>query len=148
MVTVQNIFDMAMDLMDEADADDGSTSTMDTTEYKFRTISILNAGIQILYPYSSNYDRYTENIAGRPMRPDAATLFQDSRKAPEFDQEIPLDDTLALGLLPFYLASFLRATEDMDFSNRMMSEFNRAFIQLRDTSLAEFEQITPRYGLF
>lgn len=142
MVDVQQIFDMAMDLMDEADENSGSTDTMDTKEYKIRTISILNSGIQVLYPYSSNFNR---TGTGRPV---AEPLMADNRKEPEFSQMIPIDDALSLALLPFYLASLLRAGEDSEFSARMMNEFNRAFYDLRANLPGEFEQIVPAYGLY
>lgn len=142
MVTVQEVFDMAMDLMDEQDESTGSTSTADTREYKLRTISILNMAIPALYPYSSTYDR---NTTGRPA---ATPLYSYDRSAPEFDQVIPLDDVLCLGLLPFYLASMLRSGEDTEFSMRMMTEYNNAFALIRDKMLSSFEQIDTPYGLF
>lgn len=142
MVDIQQIFDMAMDLMDEADETSGSTDTMDTKEYRIRTISILNSGIQLLYPYSSNCDR---TVAGRPY---AEPLVADERKEPDFSQILPIDDALCLALLPFYLASLLRAGEDGEFSARMMNEFNRAFAELRSAVPAQFEQIIPAYGLY
>ncbi len=142
MVDVQKIFDMAMDLMDEADENTGSTDTMDTKEYKIRTISILNSGIQIIYPYSSNFERIGKS------RPVAEVLLQEDRGAPDFTQAIGIDDALSLALLPFYLASLLRAGEDAEFSARMMNEFNRAFYEIRANMPGEFEQIIPAYGLY
>jgi len=138
--TVQDIFDMAMDLMDEQDETTGSTETVDTKEYKLRTISILNAAIPALYPYSSNFDRTA------PGRPAAPPLDAFDRKNPDFTQEIPLDDALCRGLLPFYLASLLRSSEDTEFSMRMMTEYNNAFTLLRDKIPAEFEPIVSPYG--
>lgn len=142
MVEVQQIFDMAMDLMDEADETTGSTDTMDTKEYRIRTISILNSGIQLLYPYSDTYDR---GVSGRPY---AEPLFSDVRSEPDFTQMIPIDDAMCLALLPFYLASLLRAGEDGEFSARMMNEFNRAFAELRNHMPRDFEKITPAFGLY
>ena len=43
MVSVQQVFDMAIHLMDEQNESTGATVTVDTQEYKFRTISILNS---------------------------------------------------------------------------------------------------------
>jgi hypothetical protein len=142
MVTVQQIFDAAMDLMDEQDETTGSTGTMDTREYKLRTISILNIAIPALCPYSSNY---TLSKGGRPT---ASPLFADDRREPDFEQRIPLDDALCWGLLPFYLASLLRSGEDAEFSMRMMTEYNNAFVLIRDKVPAEFEAISTPYGLF
>lgn len=142
MVTVQQIFDAAIDLMDEQDESTGATKTTDTREYELRTISILNTVMPALYPYSSNYDRTA------PGRPCATPLVAENRREPDFTQAIPLDDALCWGLLPFYLASLLRSSEDTEFSVRMMTEYNNAFANIRDKLPAEFEPIPTPYGLF
>lgn len=142
MVTVQEIFDAAMDLMDEQNESTGSTDTVDTREYRLRTISILNTAIPVLYPYSSNY---TREPFGRPMQP---VIYGDNRGAPDFEQILPLDDALCWALLPFYLASMLRSGEDTEFSMRMMTEYNNALASIRDLVPAEFEAISTPYGLF
>lgn len=51
-MTVQQVFDMAIHIVDEQSESTGATITVDTEEYKFRTISILNAVIPRLFPYS------------------------------------------------------------------------------------------------
>ena len=142
MVTVQKIYDAAIDLMDEQDETSGSTQTRDTREYEVRTISILNIALPVLYPFSSNCDR---SLPGRPM---PAPLLADNRREPDFTQEIPLDDALCWALLPFWLASLLRSGEDTEFSMRMMTEYNNALASIRDLVPAEFEAITTPYGLF
>ena len=60
MVTVQEIFDMAIHLMDEQRETDGSTVTVDTSEYKYRTISILNTVIPRVFNYSTGKLRLQE----------------------------------------------------------------------------------------
>lgn len=142
MVKVQQIFDAAIDLMDEQNETTGATVTADTLEYKLRTISILNTAIPALYPYSSNYDRTM------PGRPCADPLRAESRREPDFNQVIPLDDALCWALLPFYLASMLRFSEDTEFSMRMMTEYNKALADLKNKLPAEFEPITMPYGGF
>lgn len=142
MVTVQQIFDAAIDLMDEQNEQNGSTGTVDTREYQFRTISILNTAIYQLYPFSSGVDN-----AG-PGRPCAPALLALSRSEPDFTQVLPLDDTLCWSLLPFYLASLLRAGEDTEFSMRMMTQYNNALMSVRDNLPASFEPISTPYGTF
>lgn len=142
MVTVQQIFDAAIDLMDEQDETTGSTSTVDTREYEVRTISILNIAIPTLYPYSNNCVR---TGSGRPK---SKQLLADDRSEPDFEQTIPLDDALCWALLPFWLASLLRSGEDTEFSMRMMTEYNNALSSIRDLVPAEFEAISTPYGLF
>lgn len=142
MVTVQDIFDAAMDLMDEQDPSTGSTATMDTEEYVFRTISILNTALPLLYPYSSNCDRSGTG------RPGAVQLLALDRANPDFAQAIFLDDDLCWGLLPFWLASMLRSGEDTEFSMRMMTEYNNALASIRNLVPSQFEPIATPYGLF
>jgi DNA/RNA endonuclease G (NUC1) len=48
--------------MDEQSERSGETLTVDTQEYKFRTISILNNIIPVLYPYSDTYDKYAVSV--------------------------------------------------------------------------------------
>lgn len=142
MVTVQEIFDAAIDLMDEQNETTGATVTADTLEYKLRTISILNAAIPALYPYSSKYD------STKSKRPSARALMNDNRSNPDMEQSIPLDDDLCWGLLPFWLASLLRSSEDTEFSMRMMTEYNKSLADLKDKRPAEFESISMPYGGF
>ena len=97
MVTVQEIFDMAIHLMDEQRETDGSTVTVDTSEYKYRTISILNTVIPRVFKYSTQYDR--DGGQNVPI------LVNYDYKNPDFDQPVGLDDMLALALLPPYLAA-------------------------------------------
>lgn len=137
-MTVQQIFDMAIHLMDEQSESSGETSTVDTQEYKFRTISILNTVIPALAPYSEK--PWNSRIA--------ALLYPGSYKEPRMEQDIPLDDTLCCTLLPYYLAAQLLSGENEDLAAWFMSRYQTAFLDLRHKNPAEFESITPVYGLF
>lgn len=137
-MTVQKIFDMAIHLMDEQNESTGATETVDTEEYKFRTISVLNGVIPALRPYSE-----------KPWKDrTAAILYVEDYKNPRFNQDIPLDDTLCLALLPLYLAAMLLSGENEELSALFMNRYERAFLDLRNKLPAEFEPITPVYGLF
>lgn len=139
MATVQQIFDMAIHLMDEQNESTGETTTVDTQEYKFRTISILNSVIPALAPYSE------KPWKGR----DAAILYAGNRKNPRFEQTIPsLDDTLCFAVLPYYLAGQLLAGENEELASWFMSRYREVFFDLRSKVPAEFETIKPVYGLF
>jgi hypothetical protein len=142
MVTVQQVFDMAIHLMDEQSENNGSTVTVDTQEYKYRTISILNSVIPALYPYSGNYD------AGEPGRPTAKILTCEEYRNPDFTQEIALDDTLCLSLLPYYLAAQLLSGENEALAAWFMNRYRESFADLRDMVPAEFEAISTPYGGF
>lgn len=140
MVTVQQVFDMAIHLMDEQNESTGATGTVDTNEYKYRTISILNSVIPALYPFSGNYDPGT---AGRPV---PAVLAAADYKNPDFTQQIDLDDTLCLAVLPYYLAAQLLAGENEALAAWFMNRYREAFRDLSRLIPSEFEQIPSPYG--
>ncbi len=142
MTTVQQVFDIAIHMMDEQSESSGSTATADTREYSLRTLSILNGVLPSLYPFS---DTCLYPDAGRPACP---TLTQSSHSSPDFTQIIPLDDTLALGVLPYALASHLLAGENEELSAWFMNRYNQAFVDLRNKVPAAFEPIPTPYGLF
>mgnify|MGYP003300367409 CR=1 FL=1 len=142
MVTVQQIFDMAIHLMDEQNESNGGTNTVDTQEYKFRTISILNSVIPALYPYSGNYD---SQGTGRPM---PAILLVNEYRNPDFEQEVDLDDVLCLTVLPYYLAAQLLSAENEVLSAWFMNRYRETFNDLRNRIPADFEKISTPYGLF
>lgn len=142
MVTVEQVFDMAIHLMGEQEDSTGITQTDDTAEYRSRTISILNAVIPALYPFS---DDYRSAGSGRPPVPTLAVLADpDAALA----QPVPLDDTLALGVLPYALAAHLTATEDEELSAWFMQRYTIAFSDLRTRMPGTFQPITAPYGYF
>lgn len=142
MTTVQQVFDMAIHLMDEQNESNGATKTSDTQEYRLRTISILNVIMPGLYPYSDNYDR---EAPGRPVVP---PLLVPDYANPDFTQLIPIDDVLAMGILPYALAAHLLVGEDDEKSAWMMARYNAMFADLRDKIPGEWEQIPLPYGAF
>lgn len=142
MVTVQQVYDIAIHLMDEQNETNGATVSADTAEYKYRTISILNTAIPALYPYSGNYS------AGTKGRPSARQLYADDYANPDMEQPIPLDDTLALACLPYYLASLLLSSENDSLSVQFMNHYRIALADLKTKIPADFEQIKAPYGLF
>lgn len=142
MVTVQQVYDMAIHLMDEQSESNGDTVTTDTAEYKFRTISILNSAIPLLYPYSGNYS------AGTSGRPSCRQLYYDDYADPDFEQTIPLDDTLSLSCLPYYLAAMLISSENDTLANWFMTQYRVALNDLRAKVPADFVSISMPYGGF
>jgi hypothetical protein len=142
MVTVQQVFDMAIHLMDEQNETTGATETVDTKEYKYRTISVLNSVIGALYPFSGNYKT---SASGRPA---PMALIVDDYKNPDFEQVVPLDDVLSLAVLPYYLAAQLLSAENEALSAWFMNRYREAFNDLRNRIPAEFERISTPYGTF
>lgn len=142
MTTIQQVFDIAIHMMDEQSESSGSTSTADTQEYRLRTLSILNGILPSLYPYS---DTCVYPDTGRPICP---PLIQGSHSNPDFTQNIPLDDTLAMGVLPYALASHLLAGENQELSAWFMQQYLQSFADLRNKIPSAFESIPTPYGLF
>ena len=128
--------------MDEQNETTGATETVDTKEYKFRTISILNSVIGALYPFSGNYE------AGESGRPTPTPLLADKYNAPDFTQAIGLDDVLSMTVLPYYLAAQLLSAENEALSAWFMNRYREAFNDLRNRIPAEFERISTPYGTF
>lgn len=144
MITVQQVFDTAIYMMDEQYETNGITETTDTKEYKFRTLAVINSLLPQLYPYSDNYDT---SGTGRPVCPQLK-LPTETTPQLDFTQEIPLDETLALGVLPYGLAAHLLASEDMELSAWFLNRYNQAFADLRSKIPGSFEPIVAPYGLF
>ena len=143
MTTVQQIFDMAIHLMDEQHEITGVTATVDTEDYKHRTISILNSVIPSLYIYSDNYKSKATGKRGIPTM-----LYAEDYNNPEFEQSIPLDDVLSYSLLPYYLAAQLLSGENGDLAAWFMSRYREALVDIRNKIPGEFEPIPTPYGLF
>lgn len=95
-----------------------------------------------LYPYS---DTYSASAPGRPVPP---LLQADSYRSPDFDQEIPLDEALAVGVLPYGLAFHLLATENLELANVFRSLWMGALADLKSKQAAAWEPIATPYGLF
>lgn len=138
MVTVQNIFDMAIHILDEQSESTGATKTSDTDEYRFRTISILNSAIPVLWPFSESYD----------PEEDVPVLDADDYKNPDLDQIVEIDDRLALSVLPYFLAAKLIQTENESLAALCMTQYREAFQDLRTRGKGTFERIQTSYGYF
>lgn len=70
----------------------------------------------------------------------------DSYENPDFEQSIPLDDTLALAVLPYKLAAQLLSAENVEMAAWMRNEGENAFLDIRNKVPASFEPITCPYG--
>lgn len=137
MVTAQDVFDIAIHLMDEQDETTGATTTTDTREYKLRAIPIMNSIIPGLYPFSSTYD---------PTIGFYEPLVMEDYRDPDLSQPIPLDDSLSLAVLPYYLAAQLLSVENESLASWMKNQGAMAFNDLRNRVPASFEKIDTPYG--
>lgn len=138
MTTVQQIFDMAIHLMDEQSETNGKTQTTDTTEYKYRTISILNTLLPMICLCAWQGD-----VRGTPF-----LVEPDDHKNPNFDQYVMIDDWLAKGVLPYGLAAHLLASENEELSDWFMKRFQLSLVEFREFRPERFEPIATPYGLF
>lgn len=128
------VFDKAIHLMDEQNELNGETRTVDTKEYQYRTLSILNVLRNELYPFS---DTFEAGVNGKRVIPPLLTSF---------DQPIDLDDAIAQSVLPYGLAAHLLLGEN----DAMASFFNQRYDELKYTigarKPAVWEDIPSPFG--
>jgi hypothetical protein len=75
-------------------------------------------------------------------------LSADDYQNPDFEQLMPLDDTLSLACVPYYLAAQLLSGENENLAAWFMNRYRETFADLRDMVPAEFEAISTPYGGF
>lgn len=132
--TAQQVFDIAMGMMDEV-SDRGETVTADTTEYLNRTLFILNALRGELYPYSDTWE--LEEEGERPI----------ARLIESLDSNIPLDDYICQTVMPYGLAAHLLLDENpssASFFNQRYEELKAGLARGLPTMSADIEDI---YGV-
>lgn len=132
--TAQQVFDMAMNLMDEINESTGATDTADTREYKNRTIAILNILRMECFPASDTY--LVTQPGKRPVCPEI----------PDFQTPIGLDDGICQGVLPYGLAAHLLLDENPDVASYFSQRYAELLEQYRNRLPAEAEDIAQLYG--
>lgn len=132
--TAQKVFDIAMSLMDEVNENSGATDTVDTKEYKQRTLLILNALRGELFPYSDTY-RTAEN-GKRPICPPIMS----------FADVIMLDDFLCQSIMPYGLAAQLLLNEDAASASFHQQRYEELLLRYGRGVPQESEAITDVYG--
>lgn len=136
-VTVQDIFDIAIHLMDSQNESTGSTDTADTKEYKLRTISLLNSVLDRAYPYSDNYREAVTKANGK--RPVCPKVF-------EFTDAVELDERVCTGALPYGLAGLLLLEEDPSRANFLWQTFLEQLELCRQSLPAVVGEVEDVYG--
>lgn len=134
-ITVQEIFDIAIRLMDAQNESTGSTDTADTKEYNLRTVSLLNSVLDKAYLYSDNY---REAVTGgkRPICP----------KVTSMTDEVQLDEAICTAALPYALAGLLLLEEDPTRANFFMQMFEEMLEQCRKGLPAVESTVEDVYG--
>ena len=133
--TVQWVFDRAMALMDELNSSTGSSETSDTTEYKVRTIPILNILRNECYPASDTFAASTDGK--RAICPEMTSMTD----------IIYLDDALAQGVLPYGLAAHLLLDENPSSASFFQQRYEELLKFFRSNLPASgSEDIEDLYG--
>lgn len=87
MTTAEEVFTMAIHLMDQQNDATGAAAGREVGVYRTRALSVMNAVLPALRPYS---DEGTAG-AGRPV----------CGRSQTFTRRCPVDDGLARGVLPY-----------------------------------------------
>lgn len=133
--TVQDIFDIAVRLMDAQNGSTGSTDTADTREYRLRTPSLLNSLLDRAYPASDTYPG-TED-GRRPVCP----------KVTEMTDEVGLDGRICIGVLPYGLAGLLLAEENPALAGFFWQTFLEQLEEARRGVAGRCSGVEDVYGI-
>ena len=134
MTTAQEVFELAMSLMDELNESTGAAVTADTREYMHRTVPILNILRGELYPYS---DTYVDIEPGKRPIPARLTKIEDV---------IDLDDYICQSVLPYGLAAHLLMQEDLTSANYFQQRYEELKRMLEKGLPTVSEDIEDVYG--
>ena len=128
-LSVQGVFDKAMYLIDAQNESTGSTENSDTTEYKVRTLGILNNLIDDVYPAS---DTFAISEDGKRPALDDLTSFSD---------EIKMDPYIVRSVLPCGLAAKLLSEENPTLADFFWQLYEQRLAKAREGVPASFESI-------
>ena len=128
-LNVQGVFDKAMYLIDAQNESTGSTDNSDTTEYKVRTLGILNNLIDDAYPAS---DTFAIGEDGKRPALDDLTSFSD---------EIKMDPYIVRSVLPCGLAAKLLSEENPTLADFFWQLYEQRLAKARAGVPASFESI-------
>lgn len=128
-LSVQGVFDKAMYLIDAQNESTGSTDNSDTTEYKVRTLGILNNLIDDVYPAS---DTFAISEDGKRPALDDLTSFSD---------EIKMDPYIVRSVLPCGLAAKLLSEENPTLADFFWKLYEQRLAKAREGVPASFESI-------
>lgn len=134
MTTAEEVFTMAIHLMDQQNDATGAAAGREVGVYRTRALSVMNAVLPALRPYSDG----GASGEGRPV----------CQPLTDFQQAVPVDDTLSRGVLPYGLAAHLLAGEDEDLSLWFQSQYAVRLAELRGQVPGRWEPISMPYGAF
>ena len=134
MTTAQEVFELAMSLMDELNESTGAAITADTREYMHRAVPILNILRGELYPFSDTY--VVIEPGKRPI----------STRLTKIEDVIDLDDYICQSVLPYGLAAHLLMQEDLTSANYFQQRYEELKRMLEKGLPTVSEDIEDIYG--
>lgn len=134
MNTVQDVFDIAVRLMDAQNESTGVADTADTKEYRLRTPSLINSILDRVYPIS---DTLTVPLPGK--RPIAA-------KVEAMTDTLDLDERICTGVLPYGLAGLLLTEEDPQRADFFWQTFLEQIHYCTVSLPSEIQSVEDVYG--
>ena len=134
MNTVQDVFDIAIRLMDAQNESTGSTETADTKEYRVRTPPLLNSILDRAYPASDNWPE--AEARKRPVCP----------KVTAMTDVIGLDERIGTGILPYGLAGLLLTEENPVLANFFWQTFLEQLDEAKRGVPSGIDSIEDVYG--
>lgn len=135
MATVQEIFDIAIRLMDAQNESTGSTDTADTKEYRVRTPSLLNSVLDRAYPASDNWPGAGAD-GKRPVCPKVSAM----------EDQVELDESICTGVLPYALAALLLTEENPVLSNFFWQTFLEQLDEAKRNAPSSIGGVEDVYG--
>ena len=132
--TMSDVFDVAIAVMDEIN-DSGKTQTADTEEYKRRTPGIMNILLAECYPFSDLKDPDAADSSWRRVDMDA---WEDSL--------YKIDNTLALGIMPYGLAANLLVDENPAAAGYFQQRYDELLRGKKSRTPADVGEIENLYG--
>lgn len=136
--TVQDVFDIAIRIIDAQNESSGSTNTADTREYMLRTPSLLNSILDRCYPASDTYqDALKATAPGK--RPVCPKVF-------EMTDTIDLDERICTGVLPYGLAGLLLQEENPEVADFNWQTFLAQLDEAKSGLPSMISDIESPYG--
>lgn len=135
MVNAEEIFKISMALADSLGPDGGS-DIPDNIEYRRRCLPIINSLVPELYLYSLNFLSAISQLRPSP------------EEIKSFTEALPLDESIARGVLPYGLASALLMAEDPRTAAFFQSRYDSLKASLRYGIRAESDETEEVYGGF
>lgn len=133
-MTVQDVFDIAIRLMDSQNESTGSTNTTDTREYALRTPSLINSVLDQVYPASDTYVSAANGLRSTLPSVEALEDFLD------------LDDYICRNVLPYGLAALLLTEENPTLADFFWQTYLENLQRARNSLPTGIEAIEDVYG--